>query len=264
MRLRYGILCFFAIFIIFFLVLKNYEVWNSSTSLARESARAQTTGPKPEVYQTLPPKIEKDEKGALSTIVAISEKNPFHPDRKDFPIITTENPELKKPLVRPQVTLYGVMIAGEYRTASISYPRPLRKGEREVFTAKIGDKVGEYKISKISEDRIELEAPGDSFEVLLYDGRFPKKRIEAKTVNRPATITSTIATPTAPEPPKPAVPPTVVKAASEKPTIQEKVIEAQAPRPASQALVPLPGGTTPTTPSVRTRRWFGPKPPGEE
>ncbi len=266
MTLRYGLLFFLALFVIILLSLKNYEIWTMPLPRLEENSPAQVQNPKPDASQSNPsPQSAQDEKAMLSSIVLISEKNPFHPDRKEFPIGSQESSETRKPVVRPQVTLYGVMIAGEYRSASISYPRTLRKGEREVFTVRVGDKVGDYQISKILEDRIGLEAPGDSFEVLLYDARAPKKRIEARTINRPTTIINTLTGEAKPE-----TPPKEVAGATGKPTvpIQEKIIETPAPRPVSPALVPvprtstIPGTTTPITP--RTRRWFGPKPPGED
>lgn len=262
MTLRYGLLCFLAAFIVVLFALKNYETWTSPSVGVRERGEAQTPGPKPEVSQPAPAQKDQEEKASISSFIFVSEKNLFHPERKEFPIISPiispEPPkEVKKPVVRPQVTLYGVMIAGDDRSASISYPRPLQKGEREVFTTKMGDRVGEYKIVKISEDRIELEASGDGFEVLLFDARAPKKRIDAMTVNRPATITSTVAVPPAPVTPRPGGP--VATGAPERPLvpIQERVIEAPMPRAVSPALVPAPIGP-------RTRRWFGPKAPGEE
>jgi hypothetical protein len=258
MTLRYGLLCFLAAFIIFLLVLKNFDTWTSPPAGVKESREAPAPGPKPEVSQPAPALQEQDEKAAISSFIFISEKNLFHPERKEFPIVAPEPPkEVKKPVVRPQVTLYGVMIAGEQRSASISYPRTLQKGEREVFSARIGDKVGEYKVAKISEDRIELEAPGDGFEVLLFDSKTPKRRVDARTVNKPAAITSTVAGPPAPEAPKPGAPSPVV-GAPERPAgvIQERVIEAPAPRGVSPALMPVPS-TVPAPPSPRTRRWEG-------
>ncbi len=69
--------------------------------------------------------------------------------------------------------LSGVVISDDYQAASVSSPgRVLRKGERETMTLKLGDKIGEYKLAKIGNDRITMETAGDSFEVLLHD---PKK-----------------------------------------------------------------------------------------
>jgi hypothetical protein len=159
-----------------------------------------------------PPQGERKAEDSIASYIAISEKNPFHPDRTEFPVLVPEPAkELKKAIVRPQVTLYGVTLAGDYRSASVSYlGRPIQKGEREVVNVKIGDRVGEYKLAKIAEDRIFLEAPEDGFEVLLYDAKAPKKRVYARTDSKPAAVTSALpGTPEAPKPggPAPAVAP---------------------------------------------------------
>ena len=147
-------------------------------------------------------------------------------------------------MVRPQVILYGVTIAGDYQTASIANPgRPLRKGERETLTIKLGEKVGEYRVANISSDRITLEAEGDSFEVLLYDPRMPKKRTDVKTEAKPATVTSTQPAPAGPIP-KTTVP--VPPSAS-----------TELPRPSipPQTTVSPPSATgTPTSPPPAIRR----------
>jgi hypothetical protein len=84
-----------------------------------------------------------------------------------------------------------VTIAGDYQGASIVNPgRPVRKGERETLTIKLGGKIGEYKLAKVLSDRITLEAEEDTFEVLLYDPKMPKKRVDIKTDSKPVTITS--------------------------------------------------------------------------
>jgi len=136
-----------------------------------------------------PPVAESQRGSAPGSVNSISEKNIFSPERKDFPIPGAEG---KKPVVRPKIILYGVTIAGDYQAASIVNPgRPLRKGERETMTLKIGDKVGEYTLAKILSDRISLEAHEDTFEVLLYDATMPKKRMEVKTETKQPAVTST-------------------------------------------------------------------------
>jgi hypothetical protein len=136
-----------------------------------------------------PPVAESQRGSTPGSASSISEKNIFSPERKDFPLPGAEG---KKPVVRPKIILYGVTIAGDYQAASIVNPgRPLRKGERETMTLKIGDKVGEYTLAKILSDRVSLEAQGDTFEVLLYDATMPKKRMEVKTETKQAAGTST-------------------------------------------------------------------------
>ena len=251
MNLKSGFLCLFALLIAGLLALKNYETWTTPIDVPIERAVPKKSSVKPE--GSPPPGELKDPKAATSiaSYIFIAEKNPFHPDRKEFPIVTAGPPaEAKKPIARPQVTLFGVTIAGDYRSASLSYPgRQILKGEREVVTVKAGERVGEYKLAKILEDRIALEAPEDSFEVLLYDSKTPKKRVYTRTENKPAAVTSTI-----PGTPAPAAP-AVTKPAPPGPPIREGVV-------AAPVSVPLTRGATPTPTTPRTRRWTGPKPGG--
>jgi hypothetical protein len=120
------------------------------------------------------------------------------------------------------------------------------------MTLKIGDKVGEYTLAKILSDRISLEAPGDTFEVLLYDARMPKKRMEVKTETKPAAVTSSL----------PSEAPKTASSVAEKPRapVQEKV-STPAPAPTPQVPRPIlrsrrgrmmysPSPVTPTTPAT--------------
>ncbi len=265
MSLRYAALCLLAIFVLIFLAFRNYETWTSPLDVSSERAAPKKVSPKPEAGPA--PGEQKDQKPAspsIASYIFIAEKNPFHPDRKEFPIpppTPTAGTEPKKPpLVRPQVTLYGVTISGDYRSASLSVlGRPLQKGEREVMTVKIGDRVGEYKVAAISEDRVKLDAHEDNFEVFLYDTRNPKKRVVARTEMKPASVTSTAPGP--PEPAKPGAPvppggPAVPGTAPGMP-IQPGVVAAPMPVPVTPAGIPAPA-------SPRSRRFFGPRTPASE
>ncbi len=79
----------------------------------------------------------------------ISDKNIFSPDRKEFPIPLS--PDIaKKPPVRPNVTLFGVVIGEGFQSAVITNPtRRADKGERETMTVKEGQRVGEYTVAKV-------------------------------------------------------------------------------------------------------------------
>jgi len=186
MSLKYGIFCLLLSFIVLLLVLKNVDSWTHPLEFPPEKGTEKKGEKKPEA----PPMVrEPKDTTSIKSYILISEKNIFNPERKEFPVL---GGNAKKPLVRPQIVLYGVTIAGDYQAASIvNSGRPLTKGERELMTAKIGDQVGEYKLAKILSDRITMEAEGDSFEVLLYDPRMPKRRMDVKTEVKPATITST-------------------------------------------------------------------------
>jgi type II secretory pathway component PulC len=92
-----------------------------------------------------------------------------------------------------------VTIFGDYQSASVVNPgRPLRKGERETLTVKVGERIGGYKLAKIMPDRIAMESSGDTFEVLLYDSKKPKKRMEARAETKPEMIASAQPAPVSP------------------------------------------------------------------
>ena len=185
MSLRYGILNLLVFIIIILLASKTYKTWIDPIEVTPEKI-----GIKKPVERIESPPIAEDKKESpnLYPHIIISGKNIFSPDRKDFPV-----PEGRKPIVRPQVILYGVTMADDYQSACIGNSvSPLKKGEREAMTVKIGDRIGEYRLAKILPDRIALEAMEDTFEVLLYDPSKPKKRIYAKSETKPAAITSTL------------------------------------------------------------------------
>lgn len=191
MSLRYAALSLVALSLIVLLSFKNYETWTRPIEITPERAPAKKQEAKIETPAASSP--QKVPVSAQAKVV-IAGKNIFSPDRKDFPVQSAES----RKIVRPQVVLYGVTIGEGYEFASIVTPgRSLHRGERETLMVKVGEKVGDYKLARISADRITLEAEGDAFEVLLYDPKAPKKRIEVKTETKPATVTSSQTSPPA-------------------------------------------------------------------
>jgi hypothetical protein len=186
MTSRYGVFCLILFLAALGLGFKNYEVWSQpGGGVAKREVPKKPEGRAEPAPAAVPP----EEIVPREAYKSISEKNIFHPDRQEFPV--TAAAEQAKPAARPQITLYGVVVAGEYQSATIVNPgRPMVKGEREAKTVRIGDRIGDYKVAKIQEDRIVMESAGDSFEVLLYDPGAPKKRIEVKTPVQPVAVTS--------------------------------------------------------------------------
>ena len=274
MTLKHGVLCLLALVTIVLLAFENYETWTAPIEPVSQKAGPKKASVKPEGSK--PPVDQKDSNArpSIASYIFIAEKNPFHPDRKEFPIPEVPKVEVKKPIVRPQVTLYGVTIVGDYQSATISYPgRPLQKGERETITVRIGDQVGEYKVSQILQDRIGLKAEEDSFEVNLYN---TKKRTSVKTENRPAAVVSTApgSAGTTPEGAKPVPGPVGALEAPKVPPLPPGMTPAPAPSAPGvtpPAAVQAPGvappaapstpGATPGIPASRTRR-FQPTTPG--
>jgi len=253
MSRRYGLFSLLLFIAVVLLGLRNLEVWTQPLESLTEEGRIKKGEPKTEGGSAVG---SRKETPSIASTIAISEKNIFNPDRKEFSIATT--PDQSKPMSRPQIILYGVTIAVDFQAASIVQPgRPLRKGEREMMTLKIGDKVGEYKLAKILPDRITLEAGDDSFDVLLYDANAPKKRTVVRTESRPPEVKSTAPAPV-PAPAAPASVPAPKAAEAPKPgePPRERVMEAPLPRP----VTPLP----PSYPStLRGRRPVRPYQPPE-
>ncbi|OGP66025.1 MAG: hypothetical protein A2169_07295 [Deltaproteobacteria bacterium RBG_13_47_9] len=245
---RYLTLSLLLVFIIMLLFLKNYEIWTYPLEGTSEKETMKKLEKRPE---SPPMMAGQRNPTSIQSYISISEKNIFSPERKEFPIFGADS---TKPMVRPQVVLYGVTIAGDYKAASIVNPgRPVTKGERELMTVKIGDSVGEYKLTKILSDRIRLEAAGDTFEVLLYDPKALKRRMGVKTENRPATVTST----------QPASAPSAVGALPHTPPAGGPVLASPptsvvAPRPIAPrgpvVTPPPPATATPTFPTPDVRR----------
>lgn len=225
------------ILIVIYLAVKNYEEWTGPMPRPKGTSEVKA---KPASPSSLLTAAKKGEAPPPDKYKVISEKNLFSIERKEFPPpLPPPEPVAKdkvsappKPPARPNLTLYGVAIVGEdIRTALISNPaRRADKGERETMTVRVGDKVGEYSVRQILEDRITMESTGDSFEVLLFDpGKQKKRAVVGPTPSAPGQVGKPgeppRVAPLQPRPLTPASPPTL-----------------QSPRPQ-----PTPG----TTPSPR-------------
>lgn len=179
MSMKYGILNFLILILVLFFSLKSYEVWTQPIKVIPEK------NPEKELKNKLERPISTEKENPSPSVpssTAITEKNIFSPERKDFP--SSAVGQAHKPTARPQIILYGVTIVEDYQSATIVQPgRLLRKEERESITLKIGEKIGGYKLAKVLPDRVTMEALGDSFDVLLYDPKNPKKRTEIRTAD---------------------------------------------------------------------------------
>ena len=207
MAKKYYLINLLLILIIAFLVNENYREWTSPPPAGKETAGSK--------QKTMVPVSSspagKKEMPNPAVFQSVSDKNIFSPDRKEFPVALAK-PEITKPPVRPNLQLFGVAVGPELRTAMVNNPtRRADRGERETITVREGDRVGEYKVATITEDRITLESSGDSFDVLLYDPTKPKKRPAVATITPPLPSTPApprpgVATITPPRPPTPAPP----------------------------------------------------------
>lgn len=226
MSIKYGGVCIILAFLIVFLAIKSFEAWTHSVEVPSDKGMMKKSeakvSPPPAILAVKDPSADK-------TYISIAGKNIFSPERKDFPISASGPGISVGAMMRPRIVLYGITLTKDYQAVSVVQTgRPLRKGERELMTLKVGERIGDYKLAKISRDRITLETEGDTFEVLLYDPGMPKQRKDIKTESKPASLTTAIPTSTPPP------------AASRRPA-QEPV---QKPRES------VPGGMTTTPPTA--------------
>jgi len=174
MSMKYGLLSLMALGLCLFAFIESALVWTRPLDPVSDRVPEKRLEGKSKPEQTTNAQKDPD---SLRSPALIAEKNIFSPERKNFPVASGEQP---RQMVRPQVVLYGVTIAGDYQAASITSPgRPLRKGERETLTLKVGERMGAYQLAKVSPDRITLQNSNDTFEVLLYDSKKPKQRAGA-------------------------------------------------------------------------------------
>ncbi|MBM4277254.1 MAG: hypothetical protein FJ130_05130 [Deltaproteobacteria bacterium] len=242
--------------VVLLLPIGSGQSWTSPVQLAFSKEEGKKTEEKKEAKKEASAPMSGTSRVATDMpYTALAEKNIFSPERKEFPYLVSPASSMKKPPPRPQVVLYGVTLAGDYQSASlVQAGRALRKGEREMFTLKVGEKIGEYELKKILPDRISLESEGDRFEVLLYDAAKPKPRTAVRTESKPAAVTSALPGPAGPssiEPPRPGGPgvPT-----SERPEIPRPIVPSPVPGQERLATPPFPTTapqtTTPSTPPV--------------
>jgi hypothetical protein len=165
---------------------ENYETWFHPIDLPwhKESGPGTSWA----MYKIPPMEASAEEPASARSYQLIAEKNIFSPERKEFSA-PTGPPVPQKPVVRPQILLYGVAIGEGYQSATVVNPgRTLRKGERETLHLTVGEKIGEYRLAKIFPDRITMEGNGDTFEVLLYDSKNPKRPMEPRPKKEPGMI----------------------------------------------------------------------------
>jgi len=149
--------------------IKAYELWMPGEEQKTEAGsevkqKTKTFRPKKRfVKRRIPPE---------SDYAVVREKNLFSPDRKEFVPEEVEEPEpevKKVSLSGKKITLYGVIMAGNQKSALINNFERKTPGERDSRWVKIGDTVEGMKISNIRKDSILLIKGDEKYEVLLYD-----------------------------------------------------------------------------------------------
>ncbi len=246
---KYLVLNILLCLVILVFAIDSYEIWQEPTEFLTDTG---ITRWKSEIKDENPPTgASTNELVSAPSYNLIAEKNIFSPERKDFPIPPAPA-QSQKPIVRPQVILYGVAIGEGYKSATVIIPgRTRRKEEREALTLEVGAKIGEYRLAKILPDRITMKGNGDSFEVLLDDSRNPKRYVEPRPKSNPSMIAGLqiASAPNSGETPNPAPPQESVR----KPTAQ---VQAQATNPPPFDRHTYAAQRIPVSATARGRRIF--------
>ena len=112
-----------------------------------------------------------------SAYKVIVERPLFSPDRA-MPEEAEEKKELK--VAGRKIVLYGVIIMDDMKTALIANPAP-KAGAKQSIWIKVGDAVGDFKVTGIKKEAIILAEGAKRHEILLYDKDNPKQRVGVQT-----------------------------------------------------------------------------------
>ncbi|MCK4391148.1 MAG: hypothetical protein KAV83_13030 [Desulfobacterales bacterium] len=168
-----------------FLGLKTYGVWFPETEKSKgdRDVQGQSAWPaKTVIPRRMPPE---------SAFRVVVDNNLFSPQRE---WLESEEPEPEPEITRldipgKKVVLHGVVILDGYERALVKNPRP-KAGERPSKWVKVGDTIGDFKVTRIKKDRIVLAEGAKRFEVLLYDKEQPKVRGGVAREAKPTVVTT--------------------------------------------------------------------------
>jgi len=179
---------------------KTHEIW----------VRGEKTVPKMQVVQKSEPSSRVSKRAVKrrvspeSSYEVVATRNLFSPERAEsVPPDPDPEPEVKQLSgFGKNITLYGVIIMDDYKSALISNPLIKEPDERQNKWVKVGDMIDELEVTEIRKERILLAEKEEKYEILLYNKDKPVRNGKTKkAVNRRA---------------KKAVKPTVVMSESKK------------------------------------------------
>lgn len=148
-----------------------------------------------------------------SDYIIVSEENLFHPERK----IPAEKKAEEAPLPKPEIVLYGTLIADNTSLAyleDLKAPRStLGRGKRQIVLKK-GDTLSGFTLKEVDPDKIVMVRGEEKIVVHVLEPGKPKTREGAAPAVRAAPgqlPQAPQATPSVASPPKPALPQSLVR-----------------------------------------------------
>lgn len=165
----------FLIVLCLVLVERIYHVWN-------EHERTPASGPvseKPALLTECKPVVRQLSPRNVYQVVA--EKDLFRPERTEWkpPVAAKEIEAAKKPA--PQITVFGIVIAGDRRQAWIQDPKAAGKLRKIVE----GEEMDGWKVSKISPNDVSLTCGAETKSYRLIEEGKPKARAVPRAATPP-------------------------------------------------------------------------------
>ena len=162
-----------AAFVLFF-GFKIYDVWSNGEEVHAEKETAEDRGPR-SGRNIVRKRIVKRMMSPESSYNVIVDRILFSPKRS---VNNQEEPEVKSEvgidsgaehvnMAAQNITLHGIVIMNEYKVALLKSPN-MKPGEEKGKWVKIGDKVNNFKVVEIKEDRVLFREGGRIYEALLH------------------------------------------------------------------------------------------------
>lgn len=142
----------------------------------------------------------------IAAYEAVEAHNLFSPSRKPpekaadaSPALVEEQAETPPPTPPEKIFLNGVILSDTYQGALVR-DLQAKAGERAERWVSVGDSIKGFQVAAIGRDRIVLEGPGGSYEIMLHDRGKPRVPVRASSQ---ATAPTVVAVGTSPPPPPP-------------------------------------------------------------
>ncbi|MBF0226101.1 MAG: hypothetical protein HQK76_11660 [Desulfobacterales bacterium] len=148
-------------FIAIYIAIRIFNLWNEPLISIPSSYRDEISFSEKKIIKPF-----EYQESSFDIIVG---KNLFSKERKEYIVKEELVPEVKNADIDGnKIVLYGVIIIDELKTALINNPYKT-PDEREHKWVKIGDSVGDFKVSEIKAESIIIANVNKKFEIILYD-----------------------------------------------------------------------------------------------
>ena len=197
-------------FLVAFLGYRAYGVWSREIPDMHISLKPKKVS---QSIQQSELKLDKQPLPQEKDYAVLIDQNLFSPERKEVLLEEKEPAKAeekqyaiaKKSLDKmlDKMVLYGLVItedSAEALVSDVSYDPVVRRGRRlntkkvtvgEAKWVKVGDMIGDFKVTNIESDKIRLEVKGHDYDLLLYDKENLKPHAQIKAQVGPTVVGGT-------------------------------------------------------------------------